>query len=224
MEDSPKFKIERPLKRQRLESGPGPPEQSSNLYGSTDSRPEELKRSGSGRHTKDAVDSEENVRKEAAFGISAYVNGDILGFSAVFKHRSALFTLPPSFVQLILSRYTDFLVNEILPDGTTAHLTSLDPPGRMRKAAGKRKNGRAQSSAAQNGANIDGPDQAGDYELVAQDDSPAASSTSRSEVKHDEGSFGSLENGAGVRTTLRYGVKSCLADSHARSLGMIVNF
>lgn len=131
------------------------------------------------------------------------------------------------FVKLILQRYTDFLVNEILPDGTTVHLTSLDPPGRTRKASRKRKNGQAQSSSAQAGAKNDGLDQAGDDDLVTQDGPSAASSSLRSQVKHNGGnndSEDSLVNDSGVTTPLHDGTKTCLTNSNARCPGMILNF
>ncbi|RFU33873.1 hypothetical protein B7463_g2431, partial [Scytalidium lignicola] len=49
--------------------------------------------------------------KEAEHGILCFVNSSNPGFSGVFKHR-----------------YTDFLVNEIMPDGTVAHLTNDQAP------------------------------------------------------------------------------------------------
>ncbi|OXV10359.1 hypothetical protein Egran_01880 [Elaphomyces granulatus] len=49
--------------------------------------------------------------KEAEFGISSFVSSTIQGFSGILKKR-----------------YTDFLVNEILPSGEVLHLRSLEVP------------------------------------------------------------------------------------------------
>ncbi|KAJ9653544.1 multisubstrate pseudouridine synthase 7 [Neophaeococcomyces mojaviensis] len=54
--------------------------------------------------------------KEFEVGIQAYVNSSYLSLSAVLKKR-----------------YTDFLVNEILPDGTVLHLKSTRPPKQKQK-------------------------------------------------------------------------------------------
>ena len=55
--------------------------------------------------------------RELAVGISAYVSPEILGFQCSLKQR-----------------YTDFLVNEILPNGEVLHLTNIpSDPDRKRK-------------------------------------------------------------------------------------------
>ncbi|KAK5164551.1 multisubstrate pseudouridine synthase 7 [Saxophila tyrrhenica] len=55
--------------------------------------------------------------QEKAVGITAFVSPDAPGFGCTIKHR-----------------YTDFLVNEVLPDGTVLHLTS-DAVKRVKKQA-----------------------------------------------------------------------------------------
>lgn len=57
--------------------------------------------------------------REDAVGISAFVNPDLPGFTGIFKKR-----------------YTDFLVNEVLPSGEVVHLTSTSLPGRKNPEAG----------------------------------------------------------------------------------------
>ena len=53
---------------------------------------------------------EAQLEKERRVGITAYVNPAADGFSGVLKQR-----------------YTDFLVNEVLPDGRVLHLENLSP-------------------------------------------------------------------------------------------------
>ena len=55
----------------------------------------------------------DQLNKEKACGITEFVSPDLLGFSGVLKKR-----------------YTDFMVNEILPSGEVVHLTSLKAPKR----------------------------------------------------------------------------------------------
>ena len=55
----------------------------------------------------------EQVKKEKARGITEFVNPELQGFTGILKKR-----------------YTDFVVNEILPDGKIVHLTSLAAPER----------------------------------------------------------------------------------------------
>lgn len=54
--------------------------------------------------------ADEHSNKEKACGITEFVSSSVPGFSGVLKKR-----------------YTDFLVNEILPSGEVVHLTSLKP-------------------------------------------------------------------------------------------------
>ena len=56
---------------------------------------------------------EAQLEKERRVGITAYVNAAADGFSGVLKQR-----------------YTDFLVNEVLPDGRVLHLENLSPKKR----------------------------------------------------------------------------------------------
>lgn len=70
--------------------------------------------------------------KEAACGITEFVSPELLGFSGILKKRYdfriVLFSTLPN-----LHRYTDFLVNEILPSGEVVHLDSLQAPPKPRK-------------------------------------------------------------------------------------------
>lgn len=58
---------------------------------------------------------------ELKVGITEYLNPSLPGFTGVLKQR-----------------YTDFLVNEITPEGEVVHLRSLDVPRREREKEGKR--------------------------------------------------------------------------------------
>ncbi|MCJ1468543.1 hypothetical protein MMC07_007172 [Pseudocyphellaria aurata] len=67
-------------------------------------------------HQQDQLDaSHEHLRKEAECGITEFVSPELQGFTGVLKKR-----------------YTDFLVNEILPSGIVVHLDNLKLPQRDR--------------------------------------------------------------------------------------------
>lgn len=78
----------------------------------------------------DAVDNGES--KEAACGITEFVSPDLLGFSGILKKR---YDFRISIIHIIadLIRYTDFLVNEILPSGEVVHLDNLKAPPKPHK-------------------------------------------------------------------------------------------
>jgi len=59
---------------------------------------------------------EDQLSKEVKSGITEYVHPDTSGFTGVLKQR-----------------YTDFIVNEILPDGRVLHLQNLAAPKQKRK-------------------------------------------------------------------------------------------
>ena len=70
--------------------------------------------------------------KEAAYGITEFVSPELLGFSGILKKRYDFRILfMPTLANL--NRYTDFLVNEILPSGEVIHLDSLKAPPKPRK-------------------------------------------------------------------------------------------
>lgn len=74
-----------------------------------------------GATTTSTISLESDLAKELRSGITAYVNPDTQGFSGVFKQR-----------------YSDFLVNEILPSGDVCHLVDIED-GIKRKLAGAEK-------------------------------------------------------------------------------------
>lgn len=78
----------------------------------------------------DAVDNGES--KEAACGITEFVSPDLLGFSGILKKRYA-FRIPIIHLLANFYRYTDFLVNEILPSGEVVHLDNLKAPPKPHK-------------------------------------------------------------------------------------------
>ncbi|KAL6720511.1 multisubstrate pseudouridine synthase 7 [Lecanora helva] len=75
--------------------------------------------------TTDAQDTsiQTQISKEALYGITEYVDLDLVGFSGVTKKR-----------------YTDFLVNEILPSGQVVHLDNFEAPGRGKNHSGTDSN------------------------------------------------------------------------------------
>ena len=78
-------------------------------------------------NTLDGYDS-----KEAACGITEFVSRDLLGFSGILKKRYTFLTaMMRSLANL--HRYTDFLVNEILPSGEVVHLDNLKAPPKAHK-------------------------------------------------------------------------------------------
>ena len=68
-------------------------------------------------------------KKEAACGITEFVSRDLLGFSGILKKRYA-YGNAIIHVLANLYRYTDFLVNEILPSGEVVHLDNLKAPSK----------------------------------------------------------------------------------------------
>lgn len=78
----------------------------------------------------DAVDNGES--KDAACGITEFVSPDLLGFSGILKKRYAFRISIIHFLSNFY-RYTDFLVNEILPSGVVVHLDNLKAPPKPHK-------------------------------------------------------------------------------------------
>ena len=76
-------------------------------------------------HNTSAADArDESYSKEATYGITEFVSPDLLGFSGILKKRYVyLFVHIETLSNL--DRYTDFLVNEILPSGEVVHLDNL---------------------------------------------------------------------------------------------------
>jgi tRNA pseudouridine13 synthase len=99
--------------------------------------------------TADSPVGGEETRKEVRVGITAFVNSDLLGFTGVLKKR-----------------YTDFLVNEVLPNGQVLHLedvaagtSSLDgsKSGQAEKLVDKKldiENAAAEQQAAEAGKEV----------------------------------------------------------------------
>ncbi|KAI9668593.1 MAG: hypothetical protein M1831_001032 [Alyxoria varia] len=98
-----------PAKRPKLESDKFAPDPKPSTADTT--VPNEASSNSPGK----AVNAD-TVQKEAKVGISAFVNPYSKGFSGVLKQR-----------------YTDFLVNEVLSDGSVVHLESLKVPKRTVK-------------------------------------------------------------------------------------------
>ena len=79
------------------------------------------------RNAREGYDS-----KEAACGITEFVSRDLLGFSGILKKRYTFLTAVMHSLAN-LCRYTDFLVNEILPSGEVVHLNNLKAPPKAHK-------------------------------------------------------------------------------------------
>ena len=73
--------------------------------------------------------SNDQQASEAASGITEFVSPDLLGFTGILKKRYAYRTAAIDTVSKS-HRYTDFLVNEILPSGQVIHLDNLKAPKR----------------------------------------------------------------------------------------------
>lgn len=89
---------------------------------------------GNDQHTEEG-----QALQERAVGITAYVSPDAPGFSGILKQR-----------------YTDFLVNEILPSGEVLHLTEIAGPHDSKKAKQQQRrdrneNGKQADAAAEAG-------------------------------------------------------------------------
>ena len=74
--------------------------------------------------TTDVADALGGISKEAACGITEFVSPELLGFSGILKKRYAFWILVIHTLAKV-HRYTDFLVNEILPSGEVVHLDNL---------------------------------------------------------------------------------------------------
>ena len=66
-------------------------------------------------------------QREAEVGILEFVSPDTLGFEGIFKKRYNDY-VDASMQTADWFRYTDFIVNEILPSGEVIHLTNLNAP------------------------------------------------------------------------------------------------
>lgn len=73
--------------------------------------------------------------KEAACGITEFVSPDLLGFSGILKKRYAFLIATVDDLSNP-HRYTDFLVNEILPSGEVVHLDNVEAPPKPPKKTG----------------------------------------------------------------------------------------
>ena len=95
----------------------------------TDQKPEVAVEDAAGAIKEDGCSASGEVYnndQEQAVGISAFASPETPGFSCVIKQR-----------------YTDFLVNEILPSGKVVHLTSLDASRKEKKRRHDDANGDA---------------------------------------------------------------------------------
>ena len=78
----------------------------------------------------------DQLRKEAECGITEFVSPDLQGFTGILKKRYRTCVEAGEIWILMLEpfRYTDFLVNEILPSGLVVHLDNLKGPSRSKQA------------------------------------------------------------------------------------------
>ena len=97
--------------------------------------------------TTDVADTlEDRYTKEATCGITEFVSPDLLGFSGILKKRYA-FLIATICSLSNIHRYTDFLVNEILPSGEVVHLDNLRAPPKPSKIPARLENAGETSSA-----------------------------------------------------------------------------
>ncbi|KAK4961682.1 multisubstrate pseudouridine synthase 7 [Elasticomyces elasticus] len=112
-------------------------------------------------------------QKEEAVGITVFVSPEVAGFECVVKHR-----------------YTDFLVNEILPSGEVLHLTDLSD---ARKAARQ-----AQHSDSRNGSKVE--DRAVEQAAVPVEAEPEVKTEVDVKVEVQVGAEGGVKLEPGVKT------------------------
>jgi tRNA pseudouridine13 synthase len=94
--------------------------------------------------------------KEAEVGITKFVSPDTPGFLGIVKKRcgSCIFLAARDsslIIGFLSRRYTDFLVNEILLDGTVLHLKSLSVPSSSKPEKKPEKKPDQQPTAADTG-------------------------------------------------------------------------
>ena len=93
----------------------------------------------------------EQLSKEAEVGITEFVSPDLPGFSGILKKR--YFSNLPSDLETSIDksrrRYTDFLVNEILPSGQVVHLDNLNLPARRQQEKNRETETPSSSTAGQ---------------------------------------------------------------------------
>ena len=98
---------------------------------------------------------DDRYNKEAACGITEFVSPDLLGFSGILKKRFVFFIATINNSLSHMRRYTDFLVNEILPSGEVVHLDNLKAHPKPHKKAGLSRSAGRASSANTTGKKVD---------------------------------------------------------------------
>ncbi|GAQ10304.1 multisubstrate pseudouridine synthase 7 [Aspergillus lentulus] len=123
-------------------------------------------------------DGDAQALKEAEVGITEFVSSDNVGFSGVLKKR-----------------YTDFLVNEILPSGEVLHLRNLNPPT---SPADGTKNNDAETKPEAPVA-----DNTAESAAAGEKDAPAAKEEAAAEFQISEQDKALLESFFGTEATER---------------------
>ena len=102
----------------------------------------------------DTVD--DRYSKEEACGITEFVSADLLCFSGILKKRYGFLVIT---IDLLadLNRYTDFLVNEILPSGEVIHLDNLKAPPKPHEDSRLPRNAAEVSSANPTDQQVEAP-------------------------------------------------------------------
>lgn len=85
------------------------------------------------------VDQDTQLGKELKAGITSYISPDTPGFVGTLKQR-----------------YTDFLVNEILPSGKVLHLQSISTPAKQAKQGADGKEEQKSATAVKKNTQNDG--------------------------------------------------------------------
>ena len=95
----------------------------------------------------DVIDlPDDGSSKEAACGITEFVRPNLISFSGILKKRYVFLIITLN-NQVNMGRYTDFLVNEILPSGEVVHLDNLKAPPKPPRNIRPPKNASEVSSA-----------------------------------------------------------------------------
>lgn len=171
--------------------------------------------------------SNADVENEARVGISAYISPDTPGFTGVFKQRygrgkedaPALFLSFCNTLTAIgadkIRRYTDFLVNEILPSGRVLHLENLGLPSSKPAAERKPKAESPPASTAVEQVQPTAPDQAAD---VHENSLDTPKTEQAAEPDHGSSESLSAEDDATLQSIFGEGVTSAIKALHDRVL------
>lgn len=136
----------------------------------------------------DVADAQDDrYSKEAACGITEFVSPDLLGFSGILKKRYILL-IATIRNQSNIRRYTDFLVNEILPSGDVVHIDNLKAPPKPPRKTGPLKDAGEATSAGATGKKPEAPPDTTE-QVTTEEEQPAPVPTPMTPSNDEKQSF-----------------------------------